>query len=447
VRRSYSVHTLLRCFVLGVVSLMMAAIASTALSTKLTSHQTSIPESAARHWVITPSPRFESDKMLFAYLHENLPQAQGERMRIWRSEDDGLSWHEIVDYQDPQSVGGGIILGLPAPSHVAPITYLHFSHGQVTPIYEMWRSEDGGDTWEERTSPSWRGACSGPIVAGDSDILFSPCGHFWLYHSIGIDRSSDTGRTWERVWADTGIYQVVASPAFTVDGTLFASVQLGYEPPPVPTLIASFDGGDTWQASDEGLCDMAVDSIALSPDFTHDRTLFAIQSGIVFKSQDAGQAWMQVFPEPGGQCETPSYVYTYGFVVSPNYAYDHTVFWLKDRTLFVSYDEGLNWQRLTSNTNAFAMAVRRSAAATATPATAAAKIDPLASYEPSNQHLADIHRVFLPLVMQRGSHPLPLTIFLSAPTPYRSDDSGVTWTPVRLPPAAEVYLPLVLASP
>jgi hypothetical protein len=58
--------------------------------------------------------------------------------------------------------------------------------------------------------------------------------------------------------------------------------------------------------------------------------------------------------------------------------------------------------------------------------------------------------VFLPLVMQRGPQPLPLTIFASmgpSNTPYRSDDGGVTWTMVNVPPASEVYLPLVLASP
>lgn len=58
--------------------------------------------------------------------------------------------------------------------------------------------------------------------------------------------------------------------------------------------------------------------------------------------------------------------------------------------------------------------------------------------------------MFLPLVMQRGPHPLPLTIFASmgpSNTPYRSNDGGVTWTPVSLPPATEVFLPLVLTSP
>ena len=52
--------------------------------------------------------------------------------------------------------------------------------------------------------------------------------------------------------------------------------------------------------------------------------------------------------------------------------------------------------------------------------------------------------------MQRGLQPLPLTIFASmgtSNTPYRSDDGGVTWTPVSMPPATEVYLPLVFASP
>ncbi len=240
------------------------------------------------------------------------------------------------------------------------------------------------------------------------------------------------------------------SPAFATDHTLFAAVQLGYEPPPLPKLIASFDGGDAWQARDTGLCNMVVNSIALSPDFEQDHTLFAVQNGIIFKSQDAGQSWVQVFAEDGRQCEDSTYIYSHDLFVSPNYAQDRTVFWLNYGVLYVSYDDGVSWQRLTRSTSVSNVAIRRS------PEPAAAFPEPVApvtqppTSASSTPGLTTGYQVFLPLVMQRGPQPLPLTIFASmgtSNTPYRSDDGGVIWTPLSLPPAAEVYLPLVFATP
>jgi hypothetical protein len=442
----------MRLLVCAVILLNAFVSTSTARSSTVSLHRTTAPEFTwRREWVITPSPRFELDQTLYAYLHEDIPHLLGDRMRVWRSVDDGASWTKIFDVNDPYFVGGGVLVGFPTPGYNAPTVYLFFSHGMADMrVYEMWRSEDGGDRWEERPWPFRSGACYGPVFAGESQTLFSPCIHLWLWNYTGIDRSVDTAWTWHRVWPSTGVFQVAPSPAFADDGTLFASVQLGYEPPPQPKLIASFDGGDTWQPRDDGLCNMVVNSIALSPDFDHDRTLFAVQNGIIFKSQDAGQSWLLVYAEDGRQCEDSTSIYSHNLFVSPNYAQDRTIFWLNGGVLYASYYDGLSWQRLTRSTSVSNVAIRRS------PAPAAAFPEPVApaSQSPtgasSTPGLTTGFQVFLPLVMQRGPHPLPLTIFASmgpSNTPYRSNDGGVTWTPVSLPPATEVFLPLVLTSP
>lgn len=442
-------HKLLRVLFCASMLLFVGVNASTTQSTALPSHEAAESDFAwQREWVIRPSPRFDVDHTLYAYLHEDLPQLLGDRMRVWRSEDNGAFWDKIFDAHDPYFAGGGVLVGFPTPGHNAPTVYLLFSHGMVgLRVNEMWRSEDGGDTWEERPWPLRSGACYGPVFAGESQTLFSPCIRLWLWNYIGIDRSVDTAWTWHRAWSTTGIFQVAPSPTFTDDATLFATVQLGYEPPPQPRLIASFDGGDTWQPRDAGLCNMVVNSVALSPDFAHDRTLFAIQNGIIFKSQDAGQSWLQVFAEDGRQCEDSTYIYSHDLFMSPNYDRDRTVYWLNWGVLYASYDDGLTWQRLTRSTSVSNVAIRRRTA----PIAAFPKPTALAS-QPSTEassplSQATTYQVFLPLVMQRVPQPLPLTIFASiGDTPHRSDDGGVTWTPVRLPPAAEIYLPLLFAS-
>jgi hypothetical protein len=399
--------------------------------------------------IVVPSPRYDVDHTIYLFQHMYPVSVRGERIRLWRSTNRGISWDKVFEYTDRYRAGGNVVAGFPVFGRHTPTVYLRFNYG-IPGEYELWHSIDGGDTWEERTLPFPGGACYGPVFAGESQTLFSPCIHLWLWNYIGIDRSIDTAQTWNRVWSTTGIYEVVSSPSFVADGTLFASVQLGYEPPPLPKLIASFDGGDTWQPRDVGLCNMVVNSIALSPDFAQDRTLFAIQNGIIFKSQNAGQSWLQVYAEDNRQCEDSTSIYSHNLFVSPNYAQDRTLFWLNEGVLYASYDDGLSWQRLTRSTSVSNVAIRRS------PAPVAALPEPVALVSQSSTGASSApgrttgYQVFLPLVMQRGPQPLPLTIFASlggSNTPHRSDDGGITWTPVSLPPATEVYLPLIFASP
>lgn len=400
--------------------------------------------------VTAPSLRYEFDHTIYLYQQRYIVSLREERIRVWRSTDDGTSWSRVFEYSDRYRAGGSVVVGLPAQGHETPTVFVRFHHG-IPGDYEMWRSVDGGDSWEKRTPPGWSGvSCAGPEPTNDTDVLFSACAQLWIQRDIGVDRSVDSGRTWERVWLNAGNYQVAPSPVFATDHTLFASVQLGYEPPPLPKLIASFDGGDTWQPRDAGLCNMVVNSVALSPDFAQDRTLFAIQNGIIFKSQNAGQSWLQVYAEDNRQCEDSTSIYTHDLFVSPNYAQDRTIFWLNGGVLYASYDDGLSWQRLTRSTSVSNVAIRRSPAPVAAlPEPAAPASQPSTEASPRLQQ-ATGYQVFLPLVMQRGPQPLPLTIFASlgaSNTPHRSDDGGITWTPVSLPPAAEVYLPLVFASP
>lgn len=399
----------------------------------------------ATYSVAVPSLRYEFDRTIYLYQHQFPVSTRGERIRIWRSTDDGNSWNKVLEYVDRYRVDGTVVVGLPAPGRDAPTVYLHFHHG-VPGVYELWRSLDGGDTWETGSSPGWSGSsCTSPTPTNSFGAMFSACGHYWIYNDIGVERSLDNGSTWNRVWSNTGVYQVATSPNFAADHTVYASIQLGYEPPPQPKLIASYDGGNEWEARDLGLCEQDVSDIALSPAFAQDQTVFISQGNSIQRSRDGGVSWHVVYYDGLSPCldrtTAPMRLFP-----SPDYANDR-VLYRETSGLYVSSDDGQTWWLVSPGYKA-AVYVRRQPAIVRLPRQSRAA-DVLSSAASPMVIKADtnLSQVFLPLVQASGLSPLALTIFASSGTPHRSDDGGVTWTRLSLPPAAEVYLPLIFAAP
>ena len=77
------------------------------------------------------------------------------------------------------------------------------------------------------------------------------------------------------------------SPNFEDDGTIY----VGTDPCGV---FRSFDYGDTWSKSNDGLIDGVVTDIVMSPDFPNDNIVFlsTVRNG-VFRSTDGGDFWEQ----------------------------------------------------------------------------------------------------------------------------------------------------------
>lgn len=418
----------------------------------------SVPEAAyPPQLVAVPSPLFEFDQTIFMYVHENLGPLVGERVQVWRSVDDGGTWTKVYQTEYRYGVGGLLVVGLPYPGRDMPMVYLHLSRGDW-PALQLLRSIDGGDTWEERTSPQ----CYGPVLTDDANVLFSNCFQLEPWNDyVGVLRSQDSSLTWERVWSDSGIYQIAASPAYSQDGTVLASTQPTSASSPVSSLIASFDGGASWESRDAGLCDhMTVGAIALSPGFQHDQMLFAGQMGaltnngkrmILSKSEDAGLSWQRVYAQDGQTCEDYPYLAIGTLVMSPDYPSDHVLFWEReDSSLYVSHDDGRSWQMLRRVGRD--LYVRRPASARSSAAERRPEQTGFFDDHPATivgeKAAGAVFRAFLPLVNAPGPQPLPLTLFITAHNiPLRSDDGGVTWYEMKLPPYRTTFLPMLVASP
>ncbi len=165
-------------------------------------------------------------------------------------------------------------------------------------------------------------------------------------------RSDDGSATWQRLSEGLprrGVQEVVISPDFATDKTIFAVLLATDEG---LGLWRSTDGGLSWRMVNRGLSDLAVADLAISPDFAVDQTLFATaRRGGLFRSTDAGQSWVrlteryypsQTYPQVPG-----------GVFVSPAYGQDRTVFVAHDG-LQRSTDGGETWTRTLAEISSLA---------------------------------------------------------------------------------------------
>src|SRR5215212_10118389 len=122
----------------------------------------------------------------------------------------------------------------------------------VTPT-GLFRSEDGGRSWaamgRERSLPLAQQVVASPGFAQDG-TLFSAA-HDGLY------RSEDRGRSWRLVLIGV-VLTVALSPTFEDDGLVFVGTA-------EDGILRSEDRGTTWSGANAGLLDLAALAVAVSP--------------------------------------------------------------------------------------------------------------------------------------------------------------------------------------
>src|SRR5919204_1405268 len=121
--------------------------------------------------------------------------------------------------------------------------------------------------------------------------------------------------TWRQVGSVLGgggtVLALAATPAEVSPVELYAGTAAG--------VVRSDDAGATWAAVTYGLAAPYVQTIALSPAYARDRTIFAgaLGSGVL-RSTNAGHDWHPLEFWSGSPSVT-------AIVLSPNYAHDSTI--------------------------------------------------------------------------------------------------------------------------
>ena len=138
--------------------------------------------------------------------------------------------------------------------------------GTQTGVY---RSTSGGASWTEvKTGPDVQCVAVSPAYASDHTVF---AGGTWFGPSCTL-KSTSGGNTWTKINTglpaqDANITSLAVSPAYTTDHTVFAGTNEG--------VYESTSGGASWSAMNTGLTNVGVNSVAVSPAYATDHTLFA----------------------------------------------------------------------------------------------------------------------------------------------------------------------------
>ncbi|MGO0122327.1 stalk domain-containing protein [Desulfothermobacter acidiphilus] len=158
--------------------------------------------------------------------------------------------------------------------------------------------------------------------------------HEW---DITSRSQGEEGSCWQSIGPDIpddcGVWQVVASPNFAQDQTLFVVTYRPNASDTIPRVFASYDGGSSWHP----ILNQFVTAMGVSPDFAQDGTLIAAYASRVYISHDRGQTWE-------GTVDIPWRGGASALAFSPSFAQDKTVFLAGSKGLLVSTDGGYHWQ-------------------------------------------------------------------------------------------------------
>lgn len=227
---------------------------------------------------------------------------------VWRTVDGGQSWNNISD----GFFGGSI--GAVAVSEWDPnVIYVGGGEktvrGNVSHGYGMWKSTDAGKTWKHIGLDNTYHIPRVRIHPKNPDLVYAAVmGN--LYRDTeerGVYRSKDGGETWEKVLyvsPAAGAVDLIMDPSNP--RILYASTwKIRRTPYSLSSggegsaLWKSTDGGDTWDeiTSNEGLPDGTIGIIGVTVSPANPDRVWAIienENGGVFRSEDGGETWSKI---------------------------------------------------------------------------------------------------------------------------------------------------------
>ena len=224
----------------------------------------------------------------------------------------GSAW-KLLDFPDEATP----ILSLKILLHSAG-NYVLFAGTEAQGLF---RSLDEGQSWQKATFPAT--SLNALVTDPHGDTLLAAT-------DKGVLQSGDAGETWttlvelpdvltlvaskdlvmagfgdQGVWTSTdrshwqpvpdlplrSLLGLVISNQFITDGT-------AYMYGPEEGIWKTSDGGRSWNDLGENLPSLEINSLALSPDFSVDKTLVAASNDGLLITQDGGAAWNPILDSP-----------------------------------------------------------------------------------------------------------------------------------------------------
>ncbi len=226
---------------------------------------------------------------------------------VWKTIDAGATWKPIFDAEKVSSIGA-IAVARSNPDIIYVGTGEANMRGNVTWGGGVFKSIDAGKTWTDLGLADTRQI--GAIIVDPADpdvVLVAAVGHaFGPNTQRGVFRSSDGGKTWNRVLYKnelTGAVDLAADPHNSK--IVYASLwQVRRQPwnfssgGPGSGLYRSVDGGVTWaQLSGHGLPEGILGRIDIAISAVDSKRIYAMieaKEGGLYRSDDGGTQWRRM---------------------------------------------------------------------------------------------------------------------------------------------------------
>src|SRR5215470_14160125 len=219
----------------------------------------------------------------------------------------GIQWRSIGPYRGGRSTA---VTGVTSQPNVF---YFGATGGGV------WRTNDGGITWQPIADEYLKTGSVGSIGVSESDpnVLYVGMGESPIRGNVsygdGVYKSTDAGKTWKNVGLRDSqqISRVRVHPR-NPDIVYVAAQGHVFGPNQERGIFRSVDGGKTWtkvlyKGDRAGATDLVLD--ATNPNVIYAglwhvyRTPYSLESGGptggLFKSTDAGDTWSELTRNPG----------------------------------------------------------------------------------------------------------------------------------------------------
>jgi photosystem II stability/assembly factor-like uncharacterized protein len=304
---------------------------------------------------------------------------------LFRTRDAGASWKPARN-------------GLPAASQVFALAIAPSDPRTLYASFadRVYRSENGGGSWVPAGQPP-----GGPTLAALAVHPRSPRTVYGGTANSGIFKSEDGGRTWEPTGAPTAVYVATLAFGSSRQGPVYAGLAFtGTDPGGV---MRSADGGATWERRRQGIPGLSANSVAIDP-ADPDNLATAVETGL-YRSANGGVRFARTragFPVPSG----------FGVLIGQVQASGPGTFYAVDfrqPALWKSTDAGLTWRLLPGPAGLPVLRLRTD------------PLDPDTLYAVARSGLE--WRI------------------------YRSNDGGLSWTPLAVPSAHCGFTDLAVARP
>ena len=226
---------------------------------------------------------------------------------VWKTNDAGISWHNISDgYLNTASVGA-IAVSNSDPNVIYVGTGESCIRTNVSPGDGVYKSTDGGRTWKNIGLNETKHISQIRIDPNNADLVYvAALGHaFGENEERGVFRSSDGGKNWEKVLfvsdkagaadlsMDTNNPRIIISTIWEAKRSFWRLDSGG----PDTGIFITRDGGDNWTdiTNNPGLPSGLKGRIGVTISAAKEGRIWAtieseIASGI-YRSENYGESW------------------------------------------------------------------------------------------------------------------------------------------------------------